>query len=147
STRNASPPTSCPWELASARAAQAWSMRPRPVRGEHRIPARFRTFRTSQTLSLRFGLQIRVEPVEARAPHVAKPLDPEGDLIEAPWLQPPQALLGGLPRLDQTCRFQHLQMTRNGGLAHLKRPGELGHAGFAHREPGEDRAACGIGQG
>jgi len=48
---------------------------------------------------------------------------------------------------DQAGALQHLQVTLDGGLRHVKRFGQLHDRGFAKGQPRQDGAAGGVGQG
>src|SRR5690242_4473612 len=47
---------------------------------------------------------------------------------------------------DQARAFEHFEMPADGGLRHVKGPGELQNGRLAPGEPGQQGSPCGIGQ-
>ena len=76
----------------------------------------------------------------------AIPLEPPAGLGERPAFDPPGPPLRVVADADQAGALEHLQVLRDGWLAHREWRGELSHRRLACREAGEDGAARRVGQ-
>src|SRR5690606_21191243 len=93
------------------------------------------------------GVEEPVEAAEARVPEAAIPLGPFAHLAERRRLEPAGAPLRLPPAGDEPGPLQHLEVPGDGGGAHREGGRELLHRGLPPGQPGEDRAAGGVGQG
>ena len=73
-------------------------------------------------------------------------LDPDVGRFERLRLDAARAPLRVAAAGDQAGALEHLQVLRDGRLAHVERLGELVHGRLAEGQPREDRAARGVGQ-
>src|SRR6266508_924462 len=107
-----------------------------------------RLFLASTLLLLRLQLvQIIVQAIEALVPKAAITFEPVVNVLQRVGLDPAGPPLRLAAACDEAGALQHLEMLGDGGKAHLKRLCELGHRGFAQREPRQDGAARRIGEG
>jgi hypothetical protein len=88
-----------------------------------------------------------VESVHALLPGPLARLHPLDGVVERLRPQAAWAGLSVAAALDQPGALEHLQVTRDRGQADRERLGQLVDRRLAVREPGEDRAARGIGEG
>src|SRR5207302_1600736 len=88
-----------------------------------------------------------VQPIEGLVPEPAITLQPVDGLLEGTCLETAGAPLRLAAACDEPGAFEHLQVLRDGGQAHVERPGELGDGRVAGGEPSEDRAPGGVGEG
>src|SRR5262249_10910453 len=98
----------------------------------------------------RLALQLfeqRIEPLEIRLPDRAVLVDPRAGLGERLRLDPARAALSVLTARDQPRALQHLQVFGDRRLADAERRRQLRHRSLSPRQPREDRAARGIGEG
>src|SRR5713101_6696864 len=97
-------------------------------------------------LGLQF-LQIVVEAIEALIPEPAEVSQPAIDLFERDRRDTARSPLRLAPTRDQAGMFQHLEMFRDRGKAHVEWLGEFRHRRFAERQSRQNRPPCRIGEG
>ena len=88
-----------------------------------------------------------VEAVEPRLPERALVVEPCADGLEGggdDGAGADAAVLGGG---DEACVLEDGEVAHHRGQAQARGPGEVGHAGGACREAGQDRAARRVGEG
>src|SRR5262245_44227377 len=88
-----------------------------------------------------------VEALEVRFHLVAVALEPVGDFAQRCRLQAARTALRVTTARDQPGALEHLDVLRDGRLAHVVRLGELQDGGLALDQAREDRAAGRVGQG
>src|SRR5262245_37288027 len=101
---------------------------------------------TSLLLCLQLG-QVLVEAVKALLPEAAVALQPVHPVLPRRRFQPARPPLRLAAALDQPRPLQHLEMLRHRGAADLERLGELADRRLPQRQPREDGAPGGIGEG
>ena len=97
-----------------------------------------------------FGLQlfqIVVEPIEALVEEAAVVFEPIVDVLERPRLDAARPPLRLAAARDQAGALQHLEMLGDRRQAHGEGLGQFRHRGLAQRQPRQDGAAGGIGEG
>jgi hypothetical protein len=95
------------------------------------------------------GLQLVEQGVEALEPALPEPavvFEPFGGFRERPCLEPPRPSLRVAAAGDQAGAFQHLEVLRDGGLAHREGLGQLRHRRIAGGKPREDGPPRGVGE-
>src|SRR6266571_3434705 len=97
-------------------------------------------------LALQF-LKVAVELVEALLPVAPVVLDPVGDVLEGIRLEPAGPPLRLAPSRDQARAGKNLQVPGDGGKADVEGFCKLLDRSLSGREPGEDRAPGGVGEG
>ena len=88
-----------------------------------------------------------VEAVEGAGPEGAVMVEPLLRGLQAVGIEAADQLLAVAGAGDQPGALQHLQMAGDGRPADRKGFGDLADRGFPKRQPGQDGAAGGIGQG
>src|SRR5688572_28172918 len=91
-------------------------------------------------------VKVFIEPVKSFFPEAAVLLYPGGNFLEWIGLEPAGSPLRVATTRDETGVFEHLEVFRNGGQAHLERCGQLGDRRLAGAEAGEDGAPGRIGE-
>ncbi len=91
--------------------------------------------------------QIVVQSIEARDPEAAIAFEPVVDGLEGGRLDPARPPLRLAAARDEARALQHLEMLGDGREAHVEGFRQLGHRGFARREPRQDGPARGVGEG
>src|SRR6187200_3064935 len=86
-------------------------------------------------------LQIVVEPVEACFPDMPVAFGALGHLLEGTSLQPARPPLRLASARNQARAFEHAEVLRDGGHAHVEGLGEFGDGTFTRDETRQDRAA------
>ena len=92
-------------------------------------------------------LEVAIEPVEAAFPDLPIALGPFDNVLERRGLESAWSELGFASARDEPRTFEHTEMLGDRGHGHLERRGELRDRAFPGREPGENRAPCGVGEG
>src|SRR5579884_2503405 len=90
--------------------------------------------------------EIAVQPIEALFPEAAVVLNVVGDFLERRGFQPARPPLGLPAARDEAGALQHLQVLRDRGQAHLKRPRKLGNRCFPARQARKDGPPRRIGK-
>ena len=93
------------------------------------------------------AVQVPFESVHVGGPKTAVILDPTGRLLERGGFQAAGAPLRLAAADDETGALQDFEVLGDGGHGHLERLGEFSDGGFAKRQPSQDGAASGIGEG
>src|SRR3954470_1392208 len=91
--------------------------------------------------------EVGVETFEALLPVPPVEADPIGDVPEWSRPKPARAPLCLPALLDEAGPFQHPQVLRDRGLAHVERLREVLHGCLPCREAGEDRPTRRVGEG
>src|SRR6266496_2762626 len=100
----------------------------------------------SLLLALNF-LKVGTQLVETLLPVAPVVLDPVGDVPERSRLEPAGPPLRLAPSRDQARAGKNLQVPGDGGKADVEGFCKLLDRSFSGREPGEDRAPGGVGEG
>src|SRR5687768_3109367 len=96
-----------------------------------------------------FGLQflhVLLEIVEALLPELAIVAEPLRCTRERLRFEAARAKLRVAAARDEACALEHLEVLRDGGLAHVERLHEVRHRRFALSETRQDRAPRGVGK-
>jgi len=90
--------------------------------------------------------EIGGQRVELRLPKSAVRLDPARDVLHWARDEPAAANAALLRMRHQAGALEHAQMLVDAGEGHAKRTRQLRERRFARGQPGEDRAARGVGE-
>src|SRR5437667_2249299 len=90
-------------------------------------------------------LHVLVEAIEALVPELLEADDPIVDRLEAPGVEPVEALLAGLSHAHQSHLAQHPQVLRRARLGDAERSRQLVDRALAALEQSEDPPALRLG--